>query len=106
VKVKSHEKSKIHFIVVRKKDYRFVKIPHTSPGRHFDESRVKVKTLGWLQTMACDRGAEFLFTELMSKYHREKIILVALAEMELNFDEFKPRLARSSNMELWKQTKE
>jgi hypothetical protein len=33
-------------------------------------------------------AAEFLCSELMSTYNLEKVILVALTAMELNYDEF------------------
>jgi hypothetical protein len=52
MKVKSPGKCERHFIVGRKQEYRLFEGSQASPVRPSGRSRVKVRTLGWLETVA------------------------------------------------------
>jgi hypothetical protein len=60
----------------------------TSSASSSDQSRAKVKTLGWLEAVSRNGVAEFLFFQLMSLHNLEKY-LVALTAIWFHFDEFK-----------------
>jgi hypothetical protein len=57
----------------REKEHRLLEGSQASPACPFDGSRVKVKTIGWLEAVAWDRGSGILISDLVSKYNLEKI---------------------------------
>jgi hypothetical protein len=52
VKVKCHGTRERRFIVGREKEHPLLEVSQASPARPFDNSRVKVKMLQWLETVA------------------------------------------------------
>jgi hypothetical protein len=56
VKRESHGRSERHFILRGRKSIILSEGSQASPSRLSDKGRMKVKWLGWLEAVACDKG--------------------------------------------------